>query len=110
MAPGNDTGTLGVIVGLAHHIADLLVGLGSDLVDQLAGKVAGGIELVGHLLRTRCHGFEHFGAIEELAADDKPKFHILNHRKFLLSIDLEGQITGFQRRRARWRAPSRSDP
>src|SRR5699024_7200689 len=91
VAPGDDTAAVIVIVGGLHHVGDLLIGLGRDLVYQLAGQVSGGVEGVHHLGGAAIHDLQHFGAIQELAAHDKPKFfvvhvHNLRYVKFLLYV------------------------
>ena len=85
MAPGDDTRAVGVIVGFPHHVGNFLVGLGSDLVHDLAGQIAGGVQHLGHLGGTVGHGFQHFGAVQELTAHHKPEFIVLHtHGKYLL--------------------------
>ena len=42
VAPGDDARAVLVIVGLAHHVGDLGVGLGGNFVDDFAGQIAGG--------------------------------------------------------------------
>ena len=53
----------GIVVGLAHDVGDLLVGLGRHLVDELAGQLAGSVELLCHLGGALRHGFKDLGPI-----------------------------------------------
>ena len=78
VAPGDDAGALLVVVRLADDVGDLLVGLRGDLVDQLAGQVAGGVQRVGHLRGALSDGLKDLRAVEELAADDEPEFVLLH--------------------------------
>ena len=79
VAPGDDAAALVVVVGLLDYIGNLLVGLGGDLIDQLAGQVTGGIHLLHHLGGTLGYRFQDLGTVQKLAAYHKPKlslFHI----------------------------------
>ena len=78
VAPGHDTGAGGVVVCLAHHVGNFLVGLGGDLVDQLAGQAAGGVQRLGHFGGAGGHRLQNLRPVEELAAHHEPEF-ILFH-------------------------------
>ena len=77
VAPGDDSGAGIVIVGLSDHAGNLLVGLGSHFVDEGIGQDF--TEFLRHLRRPRGYGFQHIGAIQRLAAHNKPKFSLLRH-------------------------------
>ncbi len=76
VAPGDDAGAGIVIVGLLHHVGDLLVGLGGHLIDQLVGQLFA--ELLRHLGGPGGHDLQHLRAVQVLTAHDEPKF-ILFH-------------------------------
>ena len=84
MAPGDDARAVLVVVGLAHHVGDLGVGLGGNFVDDFAGQIAGGVQLIGHLRRAGGDGLEDFRAVQKLTAHDEPKFIGMQHKSFLL--------------------------
>ena len=46
-----------------------------------AGQIAGGVHLLDHFLRAGGDGLKHFRAVQELGADDKPEFVILQCHK-----------------------------
>ncbi|MPN59607.1 hypothetical protein SDC9_207328 [bioreactor metagenome] len=54
--PHHNTGAVVVVVGFAHHIADLLRGLGGHLVNKAAGQAARLIHAVGHFGGAGRHG------------------------------------------------------
>lgn len=78
VAPGDDARTAGVVVGLAHHVGNLLVGLGRDLVDHPAGQIARGVQQIRHLGGTAGHGLQHLGSVQKLTAHHKPEFIFLH--------------------------------
>ena len=110
VAPGDDARAGRLIVGLAHHVGDLLLRLGGHLVDHLAGELSGRVHPVGHLGGAAGDGFQHFGAIEELAADHKPEFILLHAHGVVLPFGMRGTqpplISDGIRRRARPPAPA----
>ena len=78
VAPGNDAGTLLVVVGLGHDVANLAVAHRGHLIDQLAGQDAGGVERFGHLGGALGNGVKDSLSIQVLAADDKPEFILIH--------------------------------
>ena len=56
MTPCDDSGAFSVIIGFADYVRYFGVSFGGNFVDYFAGKIAGGVEGVGHFLSAFCYG------------------------------------------------------
>ncbi|MNP81548.1 hypothetical protein D3C76_1799410 [compost metagenome] len=74
MHPGDQTGTVGIIVGLCQQIADFLGGFHNRLEHHLAGDGGGGVQAFGNNAGVAGHFLQRFWAVQVLASGHKPKF------------------------------------
>ena len=80
VAPGDDAAAAVVVVGVAHYAGNLSVRLDRGLIDQRAREQAAGRHPLRHLAGALVDGFEHFGAVQELAADHEPELLVIRHK------------------------------
>ena len=74
--PGHDADALLVVVGLLHHVLDLLGTVDRSLVDNLDGYDALVVQAVNHLLRVSVDNLHGLASIEQLCASHPPNLKL----------------------------------